>query len=82
MVWPDLAVLFGQTALLSLGLVVLIFVTQAAIEARVRRRSVFTTRPSSYVDGSEQFSVARTTSRIPSTTAIRTGSSVVASEEK
>lgn len=81
MIWPDLGVLFGQTALLSLGLVVLIFVTQAAIEARVRRRSVFTTRPTNYIDGSEQFSVGRT-SRFPASTAIRTGSSVIASEEK
>ncbi len=81
MIWPDLAVLFGQTALLSLGLVVLIFVTQAAIEARVRRRSVFTTRPANHADGSEQFSVGRT-SRFPTSAAIRTGSSVIATEEK
>ncbi len=81
MVWPDMAVLFGQTALISLSLVVLIFVTQAAIDTRVRRRSVFTTRPTTYVDGSEQNSVGRGT-RAPISTAIRTGSSVVVSEEK
>jgi len=81
MIWPDLGVLFGQTALLAMGLVVLIFLTQAAIEVRVRRRSVFTTRPSNYIDGSEQYSVGRT-SRLPALTAIRTESSVIASEEK
>jgi hypothetical protein len=52
-IWPDLAALAGQTALLSLGLVALVWVLQAAIDSRVRRRSVFATRPSTYVDRSD-----------------------------
>ncbi len=57
--WPDLAALAGQTALLSLGLVVMVWVSQAAVDSRVRRRSVFSARPSTYVERSDHFSVAR-----------------------
>ncbi len=46
-VWPDLAILLGQTAILALAIVLLYGLTQAAIESRVRRRSVFTSRPNS-----------------------------------
>lgn len=46
-VWPDLAILLGQTALVALVIVLLYALTQAAIESRVRRRSVFTSRPTS-----------------------------------
>lgn len=45
--WPDLAILVGQTTLLALVIVMLYALTQAAVESRVRRRSVFTTRPAS-----------------------------------
>ncbi len=45
--WPDLAVLIGQTGIVALTVVLLYTLTQAAIESRVRRRSVFTSRPSS-----------------------------------
>ncbi len=58
-VWPDLAVLAAQTSLLSLGLVVLVWVCQAAVDSRVRRRSVFSTRPSTYIERSDQYSIAR-----------------------
>lgn len=56
---PDLGVLLGQTAVISLGLVVLVLITHAAIESRVRRRSVFTTRPSTHLDNSDHLSLAR-----------------------
>ncbi len=81
MIWPDLAVLVGQTGVLSLSLVTLILVTQAAIDARVRRRSVFSARPSTYLDSSDQVSVSRGM-RTGQTAALRTGSSVVAVGEK
>lgn len=45
--WPDLAILIGQTTVLALLIVMLYALTQAAIESRVRRRSIFTTRPTS-----------------------------------
>jgi hypothetical protein len=80
MVWPDLAVLFGQTAVLSLSLVVLIWITQAAIDTRVRRRSVFTSRPSTYLDGSDHFSVGRGTRVAPPL--MQAGSSVAQAGEK
>lgn len=59
MIWPDLATLAGQTALLSMGLVALVWVLQAAVDSRVRRRSVFSARPSTYVDRSDHLTVAR-----------------------
>ena len=46
-IWPDLAILLGQTALVALAIVLLYALTQAAVESRVRRRSVFTSRPTS-----------------------------------
>ncbi len=59
-IWPDLAILLGQTALVALGIVVLYALTQAAIESRVRRRSVFTSRPTSGTfDASDNQSLAR-----------------------
>lgn len=58
--WPDLAILVGQTSLLALAIVLLYALTQAAVESRVRRRSVFTTRPSSGMfEASDQHSLAR-----------------------
>lgn len=77
MLAPDLAVLLGQTALMSLGLVSLILITQAAIESRVRRRSVFTVRPSQYRDQSDHFSLARNV-KMSSPSSTRAHSSVVA----
>ncbi len=41
---PDLSIMLGQASLIALGLVVLVWLTNAAIESRVRRRSVFATR--------------------------------------
>ncbi len=58
-IWPDIAVLAGQTAVLSLGLVALVWVIQAAVDSRVRRRSVFSARPSTYIDRSDPVSFAR-----------------------
>lgn len=58
-IWPDLAALAGQTALLSLGLVALVWVSQAAVDSRVRRRSVFSARPSTYIDRSDHYSQPR-----------------------
>ena len=79
MVWPDMAALAGQTAVLSLGLVALVWVIQAAVDSRVRRRSVFTTRPSTYIERSEHFSIARGVRAAPPTLG-PTGSSVGAAE--
>jgi hypothetical protein len=77
MLAPDLAVLLGQTALMSLGLVSLILIIQAAIESRVRRRSVFTVRPSQYREQSDHFSLARNV-KMSSPSSTRAHSSVVA----
>lgn len=58
-VWPDLAVLAGQTAVISLGLVALVWIVQAGVNSRVRRRSVFSARPSSYLERSDLASASR-----------------------
>lgn len=81
MVWPDLSVLMGQTAVISLSLVVLILVTQSAIETRVRRRSVFTSRPSTFIEIQDQNSGGGS-QRIAQSTARRSGSSIVSPEVK
>ncbi|MCA9180070.1 MAG: hypothetical protein KDA51_01420, partial [Planctomycetales bacterium] len=73
--WPDLAVLAGQTAVASLGLVGLVWVVQAGVEARVRRRSVFAARPSTYADRSDQVSASRSGRAIPSPPTTSFGSS-------
>jgi len=78
MLAPDLAVLLGQTAIVSLILVCLILVTQAAIETRVRRRSVFTVRPSHYSERSDHFSVARNVKVAAAPSSTRAHSSVIA----
>lgn len=77
MLAPDFAVLLGQTALMSLGLVSLILITQAAIESRVRRRSVFTVRPSQYREQSDHFSLARNV-KMAAPSSTRAHSSVIA----
>lgn len=78
MLSPDLAVLLGQTAIVSLVLVCLLLVTQAAIETRVRRRSVFTVRPSHFTERSDHFSVARNVKVAASPSSTRAHSSVIA----
>lgn len=55
MIFPDLAFLCGQTALVSVSLVVLVTLTHIAIESRMRRRSVF--GPRTARDGSDHISV-------------------------
>lgn len=80
MVWPDMAVLVGQTSAFSIGLVALVLVMQAAIDTRVRRRSVFSTRPSTYIDRSEYTSHARIGRSTQSTPSRAAGSSVGAHE--
>ncbi len=82
MVYPDVGVLLGQTSLAALGLVALVLTTQVAIESRVRRRSVFTSRPSTYADGSDNFSVHRSVRVSEAPTAVPAGSSVAAGGEK
>ena len=77
MLAPDLAVLLGQTAMISLGLVSLVLITQAAIESRVRRRSVFTVRPSHYTERSDHFSLARNV-KMSSPSSTRAQSPVIA----
>ena len=78
MLAPDLAVLLGQTAVVSLVLVSLILITQAAIELRVRRRSVFTVRPSNYSERSDHFSLARNVKISAAPSSTRAHSSVIA----
>ncbi len=73
--WPDLAVLAGQTAVASLGLVGLVWVVQAGVDARVRRRSVFAARPSTYADRSEHVSASRSARATPSPQVTSLGSS-------
>ncbi|MCA9133803.1 MAG: hypothetical protein KDA45_11640, partial [Planctomycetales bacterium] len=81
MVWPDMAMLAGQTAVLSLGLVALVWVVQAAVDSRVRRRSVFTTRPSStFMERSDYYSGSRG-ARTPQPTVTHVGSSIGGSAE-
>lgn len=79
---PDVGLLLGQTAVVSLGLVVLVLTTQAAIESRVRRRSVFAHRGLGHGDASGQHSQLQSTSASaiasPPTTE-KLGSSVAAS---
>ena len=65
--WPDLAILVGQTMLLALLIVLLYALTQAAVESRVRRRSIFTTRPTSaMLEAGDQHSLVRPGSQVSS----------------
>jgi hypothetical protein len=77
MLAPDLAVLLGQAAVLSLGIVALMLVTQAAVETRVRRRSVFTVRPTTLSERSDHFSFAKNV-KIASQSSTRAQASVIA----
>lgn len=81
MLAPDLAIMLGQTAMISLGLVALILVTQAAIETRVRGRSVFSVRPSTLRDRSDHFSVARNISTAGAQSSTRTLAPRIVAEE-
>ena len=74
--FPDLGALLGQTITISLALVFLVWVTHSAIDSRVRRRSVFTARPS--IENSGQISAR--SSRIAETESAR-GSSIAAGSE-
>lgn len=74
--FPDLGALLGQTVAISLALVFLVWVTHSAIDSRVRRRSVFTARPS--LENSGQISAR--SSRIAETESAR-GSSIAAGSE-
>ncbi|QDV23693.1 hypothetical protein [Aureliella helgolandensis] len=56
---PDLAMVLGQTSVIALSLVGLVWSTQIAIDSRVRRRSVFTHRPASHVDSNAHYSGTR-----------------------
>ncbi|MCR9294361.1 MAG: hypothetical protein NXI32_16705 [bacterium] len=81
MAFPDLGVMLGQAAAMALGLVAMVFAVNAAIESRVRRRSVFTARPANAADNSDQYSANRST-QATATTAARRGSSIIASGGK
>ncbi len=48
MIWPDMSMLLGQTAVITFLLVGIISLTRYAVDSRVRRRSVLAARPSSY----------------------------------
>lgn len=80
MLAPDVGILLGQTAVVAVGLVVLVLTTQAAIESRVRRRSVFSNRSFGNGDASGQHSQVQPASgslASPATTE-KFGSSVAA----
>ncbi|MFO0942819.1 MAG: hypothetical protein U0930_18945 [Pirellulales bacterium] len=62
-IWPDLSLLIGQTAVVSIGLVGLIWTTQAAVQTKVRRRSVFSTRPITNTDVSDHQHTATRSAR-------------------
>lgn len=41
MIWPEMSVLLGQTSLVALVLVVIVWLVQSAVRSRVKRRSIF-----------------------------------------
>ncbi|MFO1062586.1 MAG: hypothetical protein U0892_01760 [Pirellulales bacterium] len=60
LVWPDMAIMALQTTVPAVSIVLLFALTQAAVESRVRRRSIFTTRPTSGTfEGSDHGSLIR-----------------------
>ncbi|MCA9127004.1 MAG: hypothetical protein KDB22_07960 [Planctomycetales bacterium] len=73
--WPDFALLVAQTSVISLSLVVLFLATQVAIDSRVRRRSVFTSRPSSTLESMVRFSGSKSFP-VPPPAAAHAGSSI------
>lgn len=48
LVWPEMSMLFGQTAFAAILLVVMIWLTQAAVGSRVKRRSIFSAGSQSF----------------------------------
>jgi hypothetical protein len=60
LVSPDISVLLGQTTAIAMSLVLLIWTTHSAIESRLRRRSVFSSRFSS--DASDRISTIQNSS--------------------
>ncbi|HBE68030.1 MAG TPA: hypothetical protein DDW52_07755, partial [Planctomycetaceae bacterium] len=83
LVWPDFSMLIGQTTLIALSLVGLLWMTQIAVDARVRRRSVFNSRSISTSQDSRTFNSGRVGKAsgpsLPSTQPAG-GSSIAASE--
>jgi hypothetical protein len=79
--FPDLGVMLGQAAGVAMALVFLVFVTHAAIESRVRRRSVFTARSTSQFEGSERLTASQS-AQGTATTITRKGSSIIAAGGK
>lgn len=75
--WPDVAMLIGQTSMLAMGLVALMWATQVAVDSRVRRRSVFTNRPLSVQDSQSQAVMGRSVA-LPHPSTTRAGSSIAA----
>ncbi len=82
LLWPDFAMLIGQTSLFAMSLVGLVWVTQVAVDSRIRRRSVFNSRSVSQQDSVRKYASSRTVS--PSATNVGStqsaGSGVAASE--
>lgn len=83
LLWPDFSMLLGQTSIFALSLVGMVWVTQVAVDSRVRRRSVFSSRSVNTQDSARKYASSRSVPpapvpEIPSTRS--TGSSVAASE--
>ncbi|GAB5406684.1 MAG: hypothetical protein Aurels2KO_49150 [Aureliella sp.] len=82
LLWPDFAMLLAQTSVFALSLVGLVWVTQVAVDSRVRRRSVFNSRSVSQQDSVRKYAssraVAPAASEVGSTRSA--GSGVAASE--
>lgn len=52
MLWPEFSVLLSQTMLAAMALVAMIWLTQAAIGSRIKRRSIFSSRSQTLHDPS------------------------------
>lgn len=83
LVFPDFSMLVGQTTLIALSVVGLLWMTQIAVDARVRRRSVFNSRSISPSQDSRTYNSGRigkpSGPSLPSTQPAG-GSSIAASE--
>ena len=82
MLAPDVGILLGQTGIVAFGLVILVLTTQAAIESRIRRRSVFAHRGLNIGDASGQHSKVQSTTSptVGPPTTEKLGSSVALQE--
>lgn len=82
LLWPDFSMLLGQTSVFALSLVGLVWVTQVAVDSRVRRRSVFSSsRSANTHESHRKHASSRTAAAAPDIPSTRsTGSSVAASE--